>query len=160
MDAAGLSRAALRTGEGDSHLLSSAPGRPQHKVTVSSEAVDPYRLRYEVFGECTGIRNGSSAALLGHGQRVFDPADAIPQIADLRLQAGDSDIQTQLHLFQEPNLRPEGDGQVKNASNENQVPDHVPILEVSPGLANGEEIPSWSVTPQYSVMRGSSFWPK
>ena len=55
-------------------------------------------------------------------------------------QAGDSDIQTQLHLFQEPNLRPEGDGQVKNASNENQVPDHVPILEVSPGLANGEEI--------------------
>ena len=45
--------------------------------TLSSEVVDRYRLRYEIFGEITGIRNGCSEGLFGHGQRVLNPASAI-----------------------------------------------------------------------------------
>ena len=47
------------------------------RTGTRGEVVDRYRLRYEVFGEITGIRNGCSEGLLGHGQRVLNPASAI-----------------------------------------------------------------------------------
>ena len=47
------------------------------RTGTRGEVVDRNRLRYEVFREITGIRNGCSEGLLGHGQRVLNPASAI-----------------------------------------------------------------------------------
>ena len=47
------------------------------RTGTRGEVVDRNRLRYEVFREITGIRNGCSEGLFGHGQRVLNPASAI-----------------------------------------------------------------------------------